>query len=73
MAAKVTEADRKKTGIGKQGKFPVNSVAQALSALKLRGHGKGVSAATVIGHVARSKFASNPQVKAALKRARQEP
>jgi len=72
--AKVTASDRKKTGIEGSGqggdkKFPVNSLAQAKSAIKMRHNGKGVSAAKVLAHVASSPFASNPSVKAAMKKA----
>lgn len=72
--AKVTAKQRKKSGMkgkGKKGKYPVSTKAQALSAIKLRHHGKNVSASAVLSHVARSKFGSDPQVKAAIKRARE--
>jgi len=71
--AKVRAGDRKATGMkgkGKTGKYPVATVAQCLSAIKLRGHGKGVGKKGVLAHVARSKHGSNPRVKAALKKAR---
>lgn len=48
--ARVTAEDRKKTGM-KGGKYPVNTKAQARSAIRLRHHGKGVSAAAVLRHV----------------------
>lgn len=73
--AKVRKGDRKKTGIkgtkGAKGKkYPVATVAQCLSAIKLRHSGKGVGAARVLSHVARSKHGSSSSVKAALKKAR---
>jgi hypothetical protein len=71
--AKVTAADRKKSGMrgkGKKGKYPVETVAQCLSAIRLRHNGKGVSAAAVLAHVARSACAKNPRVKVALAAAR---
>lgn len=68
--AKVRKGDRKKTGM-KGGKFPVATRAQALSAIRLRHNGKGVSASAVLAHVARSKFGNDPAVKKAIKKARQ--
>lgn len=68
-----TAKQRKETGIksGKgKGKYPLATKKQALSAIKLRHHGKGVSAASVLSRVSRSKHGKDPQVKAALKRAR---
>lgn len=74
--AKVTAGDRKQTGMkstkGSSGKkFPVATKAQAISAIKLRGHGKGVSSSAVLSHVARSKFGNDPGIKAAIARARE--
>jgi hypothetical protein len=40
MAAKVTEKDRKEHSATGDGRFPIATRAQALSALKLRGHAK---------------------------------
>ena len=71
--AVVRPGDRKKTGIkrrGKPGAFPVATVAQCLSAIRLRGKGKGISPAQVLAHVARSPAAKNPRVQAALRNAR---
>lgn len=71
--AKVRSGDRKRTGMkgkGKQGKYPVATVAQCLSAIRLRHHGKGTSVSGVLSHVARSKHGKNPQVQAKLKAAR---
>lgn len=71
--AVVRPGDRKKTGMkggSKSGKFPVATVAQCLSAIKLRGKGKGISKTAVLNHVARSKAAKDPRVQAALRRAR---
>jgi hypothetical protein len=72
--AKVMAKDRKEHGMkggSKGGKFPTATVAQCLSAIRLRHNGKGVSASAVLAHVARSMCASNPRVKAALKVARE--
>lgn len=69
-----TAEQREKTGIksGKnKGKYPLATKSQALSAIKLRHHGKGVSASSVLSRVARSKWGKDPQVQAALKRARE--
>lgn len=63
----VTAEARKKTGMkgsGKQGKFPVFDHHSAMSALKLRHHGKGVSASAVIAKV--RAWASRNGDKAAL-------
>jgi hypothetical protein len=49
--ADVRPGDREKAGM-EGGKFPVATHAQALSAIKLRHHGKGVSASAVLAHVA---------------------
>lgn len=54
--AKVKPGDRKKHGIksGKaKGKYPLATQAQCRSAIKLRHHGKGVGAASVLARVAR--------------------
>ena len=54
--AKVTAEDRKKHGIksgSNKGKYPLATQAQCLSAVKLRRHGKGVSAASVLARAAR--------------------
>lgn len=51
VAAKVRPGDRKKTGM-KGGKYPVATHEQRMSAIKLRHHGKGVSASAVLSHVA---------------------
>jgi hypothetical protein len=69
----ITAAARKSAGIGNTGKFPVVDQKSAESALKLRGHGKGVTPQQVIAKVAASPQASKPAVKAALKRARKNP
>jgi hypothetical protein len=71
--AKVTAADRKKSGMrgkGKKGKYPTAKISQCLSAIRLRHNGKGVSASAVLAHVAASLCAKNPRVKAALAAAR---
>lgn len=66
-----TAAQRKKTGM-KNGAYPVSTKSQAISAINLRHNNKqGISASAVLSHVARSKFGSDPEVKAKLKRARE--
>ena len=73
--AKVTAADRKKTGMkgkGRSGKFPVATHAQRMSAIKLRHNGKGVSASAVLAHVARAaRAAGDKAALAAVARARE--
>lgn len=65
---------RKKYGMkgkGRSGKFPVKDAKSARSALKLRGHGKGVSRSAVIAKVSRWANAhNNASIKAAVKKAR---
>lgn len=69
-----TAKQRKKYGMkgkGKKGKFPVYSQRTAMSALRLRGRGKGVSKKSVINKVSRwANKTGNSSVKAAVKRAR---
>jgi len=48
--AEVKSGDREEHGM-KGGKYPVATAAQAMSAIKLRHHGKGVSASAVLSHV----------------------
>ena len=72
--ATVKPGDREKTGFkkkGVKGKYPMATKAQVLSAIRLRHHGHGVSASEVLGKAAKSKFGSDPQVKAAIQRARE--
>lgn len=67
-----TASQRKKTGM-KNGAYPVSTKSQALSAIKLRHNNKqGISAASVLNHVARSKWGSDPEVKAKIKTAREK-
>ena len=67
----VTAEQRKKATGSKKGKFPVFDQKSAMSALKLRHHGKGVSPAAVIAKVSRWANANNNQaVKNAVKKAR---
>jgi len=73
MAKAPTTKQRKTTGIksGKsKGKYPLATKRQALSAIRLRHHGKGVSASSVLGRVSRSKWGKDPRVRKALKKAR---
>lgn len=71
----VTAEARRRYGMrgrGKSGKFPVFDERSAMSALKLRHHGKGVSASAVIAKVARwARAHGNKRVLAAVKRARE--
>ena len=65
----VTSKARKR--FGTRGKFPVFDRRSAMSALKLRGRGKGISRKSVINKVSRWASAHNDTaVKAAVKRAR---
>jgi hypothetical protein len=58
-------------GKGRKGKFPVFDQKSALSAIRLRGKGKGVSKKAVLNKVSRWASANkNTRVKAAVKRAR---
>lgn len=69
--AKVRPGDRKKTGM-KGGKYPVATHAQRMSAIKLRHHGKGVSASAVLAHVASAaKKAGDTAALKAVERARE--
>lgn len=66
-----TAAVRKKYGGGKglkSGSFPVDTVAHAKSAIKLRGHAPSKKA--VLDKVARSAAGKNPAVKKAVAAAR---
>jgi hypothetical protein len=69
-----TAKQRRKYGMkgpGKQGKFPVYSERTAMSALRLRGRGKGVSKKSVVNKVSRwASKTGNTRVKNAVKRAR---
>jgi hypothetical protein len=67
----VSAAVRKKYGGGKglkPGSFPVNNVAHAESAIRLRGHAPNPSA--VLSKVSRSRYAKNPTVRRMLTSAR---
>lgn len=67
----VTAKQRKKATGSSKGKFPVFDVKSAMSAIKLRHHGKGVSPAAVLSKVARWASANNKQnVLNAVKKAR---
>jgi hypothetical protein len=48
----VTSQARKKSGMKGSGKFPVFDERSAMSAIKLRHNGKGVSASSVLNKVA---------------------
>jgi hypothetical protein len=69
-----TAEQRRRTGIKSgpnKGKYPLDTLKQALSAIKLRHHGKGVSPSSTLNRVARSKWGNNPTVKRRLKEARE--
>lgn len=70
----VTAKARSKSGMKggvKKGKFPVFDEKSARSAIKLRHHGKGVSASAVLAKVARWARAHNkPAILKAVERAR---
>jgi len=72
--AKVRAGDRKRTGFKKgsaKGKYPMATQAQCISAVKLRHHGKGVSASAVLAKASRTASAKGwTRCKAAIKRAR---
>ena len=66
-----TASERKKSGTGPKGKFPVFDHKSAMSAIKLRHNGKGISCAAVLAKV--SKWAAtndDAAVKAAVAKAR---
>jgi hypothetical protein len=71
----VTKKAREKTGMkdgGKKGKYPVFDHKSAMSAIKLRHHGKGVSASSVLAKVARwARAHKDEAVLEAVKRARE--
>ncbi len=55
--AKVRAGDRKHTGFKKgraKGKYPMATMAQCKSAVRLRHHGKGVSASAVLAKASRA-------------------
>ena len=70
-----TAAQRKKTGFKKgtaKGKFPMSSERQCISAVKLRHHGKGVSAKAVLNKASRAANANNwKRCKTAIRKARE--
>lgn len=69
--AKVRPGDREKTGM-EGGKYPVATHSQRMSAIKLRHHGKGVSASAVLSHVAAAaKKAGDTVALKAVERARE--
>jgi hypothetical protein len=73
----VTKKARKKAGMRggaqKKGKYPVFDVKSAMSAIRLRHHGKGVSAGAVLAKVARWARAHNkPAVLEAVAAARKK-
>jgi hypothetical protein len=75
IMAKVTQKDRDKTGMkkeGAEGKYPMSTEAQCLSAVRLRHNGKGVSAAEVLAKASRAANSHNwERCKAKIKEARE--
>lgn len=73
--AEVTAEDREKTGSkkkGQEGKFPMATEAQCLSAVKLRHSGKGLSAEYVLNKASRAATKNGwERCKAAIKKARE--
>lgn len=71
----VTADDRKKHGIksGKnEGKFPLATEAQCISAVKLRHNGKGVTATSVLSRCSRAANENGwERCKVAIKKARE--
>ena len=66
-----TAKARKKTGT-KQGKYPIFDQKSALSAIKLRHHGKGVTASSVLNRAASwGRRNKNQRVLSAVKRAQE--
>lgn len=74
--AKVKAGDRKRTGIKKgaaKGKYPMATEAQCCSAVRLRHHGKGVSASAVLAKASRAANSHGwTRCKAAIKKAREK-
>ncbi len=67
----VTSEAREKTG-SKGGKYPIFDQKSCVSAVKLRHHGKGISASAVLAKASRWASAhNNSACKAAIKRARE--
>ena len=67
----VTAKARKKAGT-KSGKFPIFDQKSCISAVKLRHHGKGVSASSVLARAAAwASSHNNGPCKAAVQRARE--
>lgn len=70
--AEVRPGDREKTGM-QGGKYPVATHAQRMSAIKLRHHGKGVSASAVLAHVMAAAVKAHDQAAInAVKEAREK-
>jgi hypothetical protein len=72
MAAKVRPGDRENSGFP-DGSYPCKSHAERMSAIKLRGHSKAHSAASVLAHVATwARKAKDSVALAAIAKARDE-
>ncbi len=68
----ITNEERSKTGMKGSGKYPMPDEAACISAVKLRHHGKGVTAAAVLAKASRAANAHNwTRCKAAIAKARE--
>ena len=68
----VTAEERKRSGT-KEGKYPIFDSKSCVSAVRLRHHGKGVSASSVLARAASwASSHSDAACKAAVERAREE-
>lgn len=68
----ITEKERSRTGMRGSGKYPMPDEAACLSAVKLRHHGKGVTASVVLAKASRAANAHNwGRCKAAIEKARE--
>lgn len=66
----VSAAARAKTGTGKDKKYPLPDRKAAESAINLRNNSNSMSGEQVLNKVARSKFGSDPDIKAKITKAR---
>lgn len=68
----ITSEERSRTGMKSSGKYPMPDEAACLSAVKLRHHGKGVSASAVLAKASRAANTHNwTRCKAAIAKARE--
>jgi hypothetical protein len=66
----VSAAARAKTGTGSDKKYPLPDKQAANSAINLRNNSNSMSGDQVLDKVARSKFGSDPQIKAKITKAK---